>query len=74
MASFFSHAAADPRFQFATTAVLSGAAVACLIFGYQALDREERLNELKHSIPSLATDSPTTGQVRNSQPILQNWN
>lgn len=63
MASFISRAAADSRFQFATTAVLSGVTVACIIFGYQAFDREERLYELKHSIPPVAADSPGSGKV-----------
>lgn len=63
MASFFSKAAADPRFQFATTAVLSGVTVACLIFGYQAFDRQGRLDELKHSIPPAEADSPKASHV-----------
>ncbi|RDA89191.1 hypothetical protein CP532_0541 [Ophiocordyceps camponoti-leonardi (nom. inval.)] len=42
------------RFQLlVATAVISGAAVASLILGYQALEREARLSELKGSIPSL---------------------
>ncbi|KAM4065550.1 thiF family protein [Hirsutella rhossiliensis] len=45
---------ASPRLQLIATAVLSGATAACLLLGYQALDREERLNELKSAIPSLA--------------------
>ncbi|KAH6686935.1 ubiquitin-protein ligase molybdopterin-converting factor [Plectosphaerella plurivora] len=65
MSELFSRAAADSRFQFATTAVLSGITVACLIFGYQAFDREERLYELKHSIPAVVADSPSSGKLNN---------
>ncbi|EGX91046.1 ThiF domain protein, putative [Cordyceps militaris CM01] len=43
-----------PRGQLVTTAVISGAVVASLIFGYQALEREERLSALKSSIPSIS--------------------
>ncbi|KAJ6446896.1 NADH:ubiquinone oxidoreductase subunit [Purpureocillium lavendulum] len=53
MSSLISDALANPRFQLLATAVLSGATVASLILGYQALEREERLTELKKSIPSL---------------------
>lgn len=56
MSSFLSHAAANPRVQFATTAVVSGAIVAGAILGYQQLQHENRLNELKSSIPSLDAD------------------
>ncbi|RDA95270.1 hypothetical protein CP533_3474 [Ophiocordyceps camponoti-saundersi (nom. inval.)] len=43
------------RFQLlVATAVISGAAVASLILGYQALEREARLSALKGSIPSVA--------------------
>lgn len=53
MASFLSDTFSNPRFQLIATAVLSGATAASLILGYQALEREERLSELKSSIPSL---------------------
>jgi tRNA threonylcarbamoyladenosine dehydratase len=54
MSSFFSSDIfSNPRFQLFATAVFSGATVASLILGYQALEREERLSELKKSIPSL---------------------
>jgi len=56
MSSLISDAFANPRFQLLATAVLSGATVASLILGYQALEREERLTELKKSIPSLVED------------------
>ncbi|CEJ90819.1 Putative Ubiquitin-protein ligase molybdopterin-converting factor [[Torrubiella] hemipterigena] len=41
------------KWQLIATAVASGATVASIIFAYQALEREERLSELKNSIPSL---------------------
>ncbi|TDZ61963.1 tRNA threonylcarbamoyladenosine dehydratase [Colletotrichum sidae] len=52
MSSIFSRAASNPHVQLAATAVLSGVTVACLIFGYQAFEREERIHDLKNSIPS----------------------
>ncbi|KAG5919791.1 hypothetical protein E4U61_000584 [Claviceps capensis] len=57
MTSLLSDALSNPRFQLLLTAVLSGATVASLILGYQALEREERLEELKSSIPQLAENS-----------------
>ncbi|OAA40059.1 Molybdenum cofactor biosynthesis, MoeB [Metarhizium rileyi] len=60
MSSFFADTLANPRFQLLATAVLSGATVASLILGYQALEREERLSELKRSIPSLGDASHHT--------------
>ena len=56
MASFFSETLSNPRFQLFATAVLSGATVASLLLGYQALEREERVYELKSSIPSPSED------------------
>lgn len=41
------------KWQLIATAVASGATVASIIFSYQALERQERLSELKSSIPSL---------------------
>lgn len=55
--SFLIDAAHSHKWQLAATAVASGAAVASLIFAYQALEREERLSALKSSIPSLKDDS-----------------
>lgn len=42
------------RVQLLATAIASGVTVASLLLGYQALEREERLSELKSSIPSVA--------------------
>ncbi|KAG6053743.1 hypothetical protein E4U17_004398 [Claviceps sp. LM77 group G4] len=57
MTSLLSDTLSNPRFQLFLTAVLSGATVASLILGYQALEREERLEELKSSIPQLAENN-----------------
>ncbi|KAG6131169.1 hypothetical protein E4U34_008320 [Claviceps purpurea] len=57
MTFLLSDTLSNPRFQLLLTAVLSGATVASLILGYQALEREERLEELKSSIPQLADNS-----------------
>jgi tRNA A37 threonylcarbamoyladenosine dehydratase len=54
MTSYISDVLAHPRFPLFATAVCSGATVAAFILGYQFLDREERVYELKSSIPSPA--------------------
>lgn len=54
--SFASDLISSPRFQLVATAIASGATVAALILGYQAFEQEERLSELKNSIPSLKDD------------------
>ncbi|KPM35387.1 tRNA threonylcarbamoyladenosine dehydratase 2 [Neonectria ditissima] len=51
MSSFISDTISNPRFPLFATAALSGATAASLILGYQALKREERVYELKNSIP-----------------------
>lgn len=56
MSSFLSRAASNTQVQFATTAVVSGAVVAGAILGYQQLQHESRLHQLKSSIPSLDAD------------------
>lgn len=63
MSSFLSETISNPRFQLLATAAASGAVVAGLIFGFQALEREERLSELKNSIPSLSNDYGRSGRV-----------
>ncbi|KAG5923318.1 hypothetical protein E4U42_004991 [Claviceps africana] len=63
MSSLWSDSLSGPRFQLLLTAVLSGATVASLILGYQALEREERLEELKSSIPRLADDGHQTSKL-----------
>ncbi|KAI1818613.1 ubiquitin-protein ligase molybdopterin-converting factor [Poronia punctata] len=57
MASFLDRASANSRVQLAATAVVSGAVVAGAILGYQRLRQEERVQNLKSSIPSLSEDS-----------------
>lgn len=53
MSSWIQHHANSHQSQLAATAVLSGAAVAGAIFGYQALKRQEAVRELKDSIPEV---------------------
>lgn len=53
MSSWFQSHASSHQTQLAATAVLSGAAVAGAIFGYQALRRQEAVRELKDSIPEV---------------------
>lgn len=53
MSSWLQRQAGSHNSQLATTAVLSGAAVAGAIFGYQAYRRKEAVNDLKASIPDI---------------------
>ncbi|KNG85455.1 ThiF domain protein [Aspergillus nomiae NRRL 13137] len=53
MSSWLQRHAGSQQTQLAATAVLSGAAVAGAILGYQALKRKEAVKELKASIPSI---------------------
>lgn len=53
MSSWLQRQAGAQTSQLATTAVLSGAAVASAIFGYQAYRRKEAVHDLKASIPDL---------------------
>lgn len=53
MASWFHNHTSSHKGQLAATAVLSGAAVAGAIFGYQAVKRQEAVRELKDSIPDV---------------------
>ena len=63
MSQFVSDLVSNPRFQLAATAIASGATVAALILGYQAFEQEERLSELKNSIPSLKDDVKVSSSV-----------
>ena len=53
MSSWFHNHASSHQTQLAATAVLSGAAVAGAIFGYQAMKRQEAVRDLKESIPEV---------------------
>lgn len=53
MSSWLQRQAGSHNSQLATTAVLSGAAVAGAIFGYQAYRRKEAIHDLKASIPDI---------------------
>ncbi|KAJ5381644.1 tRNA threonylcarbamoyladenosine dehydratase 2 [Penicillium cataractarum] len=60
MSSWLHRQAGSQTSQLATTAVLSGAAVAGAIFGYQAYKRKEAVQDLKASIPTLDDEHPAT--------------
>lgn len=66
MSSWLHRQAGSSNNQLATTAVLSGAAVAGAIFGYQAYRRKEAVHDLKASIPSL-NDEHHAEKVRASR-------
>ncbi|TAQ90509.1 hypothetical protein B7494_g1217 [Chlorociboria aeruginascens] len=53
MSSWLSRASSNSQVQFAATALISGAVVAGAIFGYQHVRRQEKLEDLKSSIPAL---------------------
>lgn len=53
MSSWLERQASSHNFQLAATAVISGAAVAGLIYGSQAIRRKAAVDELKASIPEL---------------------
>lgn len=53
MSSWLHRQAGSSNNQLATTAVLSGAAVAGAIFGFQAYKRKEAVHDLKASIPTI---------------------
>ncbi|KAK8061295.1 hypothetical protein PG994_007661 [Apiospora phragmitis] len=60
-----SQTTSNTKVQFATTAVISGAVVASAILGYQQLQRNERINKLKDSIPSLEAEGGDLGKLTN---------
>lgn len=53
MSSWLERQASSHHFQLAATAVISGVAVAGLIYGGQAIRRKTAVDELKASIPEL---------------------
>ncbi|KAJ5689492.1 hypothetical protein N7462_003884 [Penicillium macrosclerotiorum] len=56
MSAWFQRQAGSHNSQLATTAVLSGAAAAAAVFGYQAYKRKEAVNDLKASIPAVGEE------------------
>ncbi|KAI1645781.1 ubiquitin-protein ligase molybdopterin-converting factor [Daldinia loculata] len=60
MASFLERTTVNSKVQLAATAIASGAVVAGTILGYQRLQRKERINQLKESIPSLPDEEKLT--------------
>ncbi|KAL3418840.1 putative ThiF domain protein [Phlyctema vagabunda] len=55
MSSWISRATSSSQAQFAATAVVSGVVVAGAIFGYQHVRRQEKVEDLKRSIPELGS-------------------
>ncbi|KAK0392860.1 hypothetical protein NLU13_2354 [Sarocladium strictum] len=53
MASNLSSSLSSPKLQLFATAAISAATAVVLLLGYQALAREERIHDLKASVPSL---------------------
>jgi hypothetical protein len=53
MSSWLSRATSSTHAQFAVTAIVSGAVVAGAILGYQHVRRQEKVEDLKSSIPEL---------------------
>ncbi|RDW62163.1 ubiquitin-protein ligase molybdopterin-converting factor [Coleophoma cylindrospora] len=53
MSSWFSRTTSSSQAQFAATAIVSGAVVAGAILGYQHVRRQEKVEDLKRSIPQL---------------------
>ncbi|KAJ5562683.1 hypothetical protein N7535_002871 [Penicillium sp. DV-2018c] len=58
MSSWLQRQAGSSQAQLATAAVVSGAAVAGAIFGYQSYKRKGAVQDLKASIPSLDDSHP----------------
>ncbi|RFU30244.1 hypothetical protein B7463_g6080, partial [Scytalidium lignicola] len=54
--SWLSRAASSSQAQFAATALVSGAVVAGAILGYQHIRRQEKIEDLKSSIPELGRE------------------
>jgi hypothetical protein len=63
MASWLQRQASSHNVQLAATAVLSGAAAAGAIYGYQAMKRKAAVEELKASIPDIS-EQHQAAQVR----------
>jgi hypothetical protein len=55
MSSFINRTTSSPGFQFGATALLAGAVTAGAILGYQHVRRQEKVEDLKSSIPELGT-------------------
>ncbi|KAI0119832.1 ubiquitin-protein ligase molybdopterin-converting factor [Daldinia grandis] len=75
MASFLERTTVNSKVQLAATAIASGAVVAGTILGYQRLQRKERINQLKESIPSLLDEEKFTsfgGPSTNDKEDLRN--
>ena len=56
MSSWLQQTASSSQARFAATALVSGVVVAGAIFGYQHVRRQERVEDLKSSIPELGRE------------------
>jgi hypothetical protein len=56
MTSWLSRATSSTQAQFAATAIVAGALTAGAILGYQHVRRQERVEDLKSSIPELGRE------------------
>jgi len=63
MAAWLSRATSSTQAQFAATAIVSGAVVASAILGYQHVRRQERVEDLKSSIPELGMEGHVADKV-----------
>ncbi|KAI0172561.1 ubiquitin-protein ligase molybdopterin-converting factor [Hypoxylon sp. FL1284] len=63
MASFLERASSNSKLQLAATAIASGAVAAGAVLGYQRLQREEKVNQLKDSIPSLINGGDVSRKI-----------
>jgi hypothetical protein len=68
MASWLGRVTSSSQAQFAATAIVSGAVVAGAILGYQAVRRQERVEELKSGIPEAKE-----GYVGDKVRLLSPW-
>ena len=74
MSSWIERQLSSHRAQFAATAIISGGAVACLIYGAQAFRRKAAIEELKASIPELNESHQAQRVCRLLRSLAQKWN
>lgn len=55
MSSLIARTSSSPALQFSATALVAGVLTAAAILGYQELRRQEKIEDLKASIPELGT-------------------
>ncbi|KAK0737496.1 hypothetical protein B0T21DRAFT_287742 [Apiosordaria backusii] len=69
MASLLSQTTSNNKVQLAATAVVSAAVAAGAILSYQRLQKDERLNRLKQSIPNPLDDQPGVQKLTRVGPL-----